>query len=132
MLEKLQAVWPVIRAHPWATLSIALTCFGAGFASAKLLDTHEIASLKADRDLFKDSGSAGPSASSPQPGAPAEPHSSFIATELLPSPPDTLEFGPRSVAERYLAMKRARATPLQLELLLRPYVGKLQRLVGTL
>jgi hypothetical protein len=132
MFEKVRAEWPVIRDAPWSVGSLVVAALVTGFVASTFLANREINSLKAERDLFKsqiESGRpAGPSAQSAAKLKPLARGKSGSA----PEPPNSADYVPRSVAERFLALKHENATPLQINHLLQPYVGKHIRLAADL
>lgn len=130
MFEKVRAEWPVIRDARWSVGSLVVAALIAGFGVSAFLSNREINSLKAERDLFKSqiesSQSAGPSAKSTAMPKPLARGKSGSA----PEPPNSGDYVPSSVAERFLALKRENATPLQINHLLQPYAGKRIRLAA--
>ena len=132
MFDKFRAEWPAVRDARWSVGSLVFTAFVTGFGVSTLLSSSEINSLKAERDLFKSRIETGQTAA-PNPQSVAKPM--FQAREkpgAVPEPPNSADYAPRSVAERYLALKYDNATPLQITHLLQPYIGKRLRLTAVL
>ena len=62
------------------------------------------------------------------------PSAASNSTTSAPAPPNFTDYAPQAVAVKFLSLNKSGVspTPLQLDLLLRPYIGKRMRLSGTI
>ena len=133
MLEKIRQEWSSIIAAPWSYITIGTACFASGAGLIAILDHHQIESLKSDRDLYKDKIEASePQIKSGESPTAVSTMAASLRSYVAPSPPNSDRYVSQSVAGKYISLLQSNGTALQIDLLLRPYIGKKMRLSGRL